>query len=194
MRCVGNALGFDPPQHAEQIRRFDRGDGSTSEIGDHPFVELIVVPLPRARRQGSFLDHQPFVRDGDEGVGGGAALGLAPGARVDAIGDEFARVVALLSCSLQWDVGVRPESQQLLYATQAITEAPETATGGRDEEEKPPLVEELVGLRSRLSGSDPRFTEGGHPGVAFRSLARCPCYVPLPGLGCQWNTGGAGRR
>jgi hypothetical protein len=112
---------------------------------DHPpegeNIDTIIdtIPLPCARRQGPFLDHQPFIRDGDEGDGGGAALGVAPVARVDAVGDEFARVIALLSRSPEWDIGECPERQQLLYPAQAIAETPETSAGGRNEEEKPAL-------------------------------------------------------
>ncbi len=68
-------------------------------------------------------------------VHGRGALGLALRTRVNAVGDFPAGIVTFLACALQRYVGVCAQREQLLDAAVPVSESPETAAGGRDQQE-----------------------------------------------------------
>lgn len=67
------------------------------------------------------------LKDARVAFGCGAALGLASGTRVYAVGDQLACLVALLACPLQRHVGVCAEGQPLFYPCHPVSESPKTA-------------------------------------------------------------------
>jgi hypothetical protein len=84
---------------------------------------------------------------------------LAHCARIDTICDELPRLVALLTRTLEPDVGIGAERDQFLAPAHLILEPPQAPTGRRNEQKQPALVVELVRFLTRLGAANLRITE-----------------------------------
>jgi len=99
--------------------------------------------------------HEVNVGDGYERVGRSVTLSAAFRTGINTVRHVPTSVVALLARSLQRHVRVCAQGEQLLDASMAVSEAPETSTGGCYQKEKATLIEELVRLRGGFCGPNP---------------------------------------
>lgn len=144
------AAGFDASQCAEKLLRRDHPHGPIAEVGVEKALQPCAEDGDRLSRESVALKLEPFRGDRFEGLRSGAALRLAPGARVDPVGDELPRLIALLSCALECYVWIRAERNQFLAAVHAVLQAPQSAAWWSHQHEESALIEELVRLLDRL--------------------------------------------
>ena len=100
---------LDPAQHPQQIGRLDISERPAPDGGEHQVLENPSGLAARRRRELPLALSHPFARHRLQRVRDRAPLGPTSLARVDAIGDEPPRVVALASCASERDIRVGTE-------------------------------------------------------------------------------------
>ena len=147
VRGLVHPSGFDRPQHGQELRCGDLGDGSGAEAR----VDERVQDPPRLGHgdlgQLLGLQSQPFLGDQLEAVLEGDLIRAALDAGIDASGDEVPGFLPLLPGVLQRHVRVDAEGDAALLAAEVILEAPPAGSVGVHQQ-----VEAAVVLKWSLRG------------------------------------------
>jgi len=181
MSGIDDTLRFDPLEHLEQIGRFEVRNRSVAEIGNHPLVNLLAIPLPGGLRQRRLFCQQPFVGDGCKGVGYGIAFGTTLCTGVNTVRYGPPSFIALLACSFQRDVGVSAQGEQFFYPSNAVPKAPETSAGAGYKHEKAALVGSSKSLYGFSDGFAPLILDSVSVGMGGYRVAisrDTPPYTP----------------
>src|SRR5205807_5133505 len=93
--------------------------------------------------------------------------------------DQLAHVVALLSRTLEGDVGIRAQGKEFLPPVHAIAQAPQATARRRHEHEESALIEQLVRPVGRSRSANSGLGEEGHKSGVGKILGRpYPCFLP----------------
>src|SRR6266581_8345502 len=105
----------DPLQHLKQVRSFERRNRFVAEIGNHPLMDLLAIPLPGGVGERCLLCQQPFVGDGCESVGYGIAFSATLCTGVNTVRYRPPSFIAFLARSFSMRRrGMRPGSAAFL--------------------------------------------------------------------------------
>ena len=177
--------GLYATQRCEQLLRRDRHHRAVANVRIQEALEPRAENGNGLRRECLALEFQPFGRDCFKCLRPSAPLRFAPGAGIDSVRDQLAHVVALLSRTLEGDVGIRAQGEEFLPPVHGIAQAPQATARRRHEHEESALVEQLVRPVDRSRSADSSLGEEGHKSGVGKILGRpYPRFLPSSKEGC----------